>query len=448
MSTFTPSNGCSESTGNNSVLIAQLEKQVKDLQDSLNNVNATLSGEIAATAADIDVVAADLQNTINGIVATVTALTNTKQDKLTANVDYATPASVQNAVAPKADTSAVDTLSLRVTNNKTTSDSHYQELLHLIGDLQERATELESYSEKLRLNNSEYYLKLNEAILGLIKFVNYTDFTQIDPTQLVYTDVNGIRYYIFGQLSNDWQHSNYTPVNGNLAKAATVYLKYQNTRGFDAVINATCTETATGYAGSITATVSKGRYTWDGLAFHLLESTTYNEGKRVIYLAFTCTNSLPEYVAGGLAESSIYVWGIDFIPIGDASSVMPVEAVIKTAEIPYASDSVTVMSDFVASSISFTQVPTLVEGNDSYIMISQKQLSALIPVGLCMNMWLNPPSAVTIPEGWLVCDGRNIADIKELSTAEKNILAQRIGSDKLPEADNMIILAYYPFARS
>lgn len=448
MSTFTPSNGCSESTGNNSVLIAQLEKQVKDLQDSLNNVNAALSGEIAAAAADIDVVAADLQNTINGIVATVTALTNTKQDKLTANVDYATPASVQNAVAPKADTSTVDTLSLRVTNNKTTSDSHYQELLHLIGDLQERATELESYSEKLRLNNSEYYLKLNEAILGLIKFVNYTDFTQIDPTQLVYTDVNGIRYYIFGQLSNDWQHSNYTPANGNLAKAATVYLKYQNTRGFDAVINATCTETATGYVGSITATVSKGRYTWDGLALHLLESTTYNEGKRVIYLAFTCTNSLPEYVAGGLAESSIYVWGIDFIPIGDASSVMPVEAVIKTAEIPYASDSVTVMSDFVASSISFTQVPTLVEGNDSYIMISQKQLSALIPVGLCMNMWLNPPAAVTIPEGWLACDGRNIADIKELSTVEKNILAQRIGSDKLPEADNMIILAYYPFARS
>ena len=70
MSTFTPSNGCSESTGNNSVLIAQLEKQVKDLQDSLNNVNATLSGEIAATAADIDTVAADLQNTINSISAT------------------------------------------------------------------------------------------------------------------------------------------------------------------------------------------------------------------------------------------------------------------------------------------------------------------------------------------------------------------------------------------
>jgi len=448
MSTFTPSNGCSEITGNNSVLIAQLERQVKDLQDSLNNVNATLSGEIAATAADIESVEASLQNTINSISATVTAITNTKQDKLTANVDYATPASVQNAVAPKADSTIVDTLSTRVTNNKTASDNQYQELLRLIGDLQERATELESYSEKLRLNNSEYYLKLNEAILGLIKFVNYTDFTQIDPTQLVYTDVNGIRYYIFGQLSNDWQHSSYTPAKGNLSKAATIYLKYQNTRGFDAVINATCTETATGYAGSLNATVSKGRYTWDGLAFHLLESTTYDEGKRVIYLAFTCTNSLPEYVAGGLAESSIYVWGIDFIPIGDASSVMPVEAVIKTAEIPYASDSVTVMSDFVANTISFTQVPTLVEGEDSYIMISQKQLSALIPIGLCMNMWLNPPSAITIPEGWLACDGRNIADIKELSTVEKNILAQRIGSDKLPEADNMIILAYYPFARS
>jgi len=68
------------------------------------------------------------------------------------------------------------------------------------------------------------------------------------------------------------------------------------------------------------------------------------------------------------------------------------------------------------------------------------------PIGLIASWWVdaNP----NIPEGWYKCDGRRIIDLSDMSTAEKVRLATVLGNeDRIPVADNMIILGYYPFAR-
>lgn len=447
MSTFTPNNGCAESPVGYGVTVQQLKEQVQNLTSAVNNIAASMSESDTQHDNRITELSAELSNHVSRINAAITTLTNSKQNTLEAGVDYATPVTVQSAVTNKADVAEVNTLQEQVASNTQTAIRNKAELLTLISSLQNTVSELTSYSERLHLNNVEDYLKLNHAILGVYKAVNYVDFTKIDPTYLVYTDVGGIRYYIFGQLSDNWQHSDYVPAAGNRAKPATIYLKYQNTAGFDAVINAVCTETAHGYNGSITATVSKARYTWEGLAFHLLESTSFDNGRRVIYLAFTCTQSLPEHVAGGLARPAIYAWGTDFIPLKNGSSIMPIETVVKTAVIPFASDAVTVMSDIVINNMTFTQLPEYVEDEKRYILLSAKQLDTLMPVGICMNMWLEPRNHGAIPEGWHACDGMSINDITELTNAEKQHLTERLGSSTLPVADNMIVLCYYACAR-
>lgn len=68
------------------------------------------------------------------------------------------------------------------------------------------------------------------------------------------------------------------------------------------------------------------------------------------------------------------------------------------------------------------------------------------PIGLIASWWIdaNP----NIPEGWYKCDGRRITDLSDMSATEKARLATVLGNeDRIPVADNMIILGYYPFAR-
>lgn len=68
------------------------------------------------------------------------------------------------------------------------------------------------------------------------------------------------------------------------------------------------------------------------------------------------------------------------------------------------------------------------------------------PIGLIASWWIdaNPD----IPEGWYKCDGRRITDLSDMSATEKARLATVLGNeDRIPVADNMIILGYYPFAR-
>lgn len=448
MSTFTPSNGCCDNSNVDSVAIKQLQSQIDSLIAAVDNLNADLASHEQSLVSSVDTHGVNTKygnvlGAISRLEATVDSLASTEYvDDSVAGL--ASTSYVDTAVAGKATSASVAELAGTVASNKDSVDGDIATLTDSIRQLQAAVATLQSYSDEINAD----FLRINKVILAVTKFVNYTDFTKIDPVGLVYTDVEGIRYYIFGKLSDDWTQSNYTPARGNLSKPATIYLKYQNTNGFDAVINAVCTETADGYAGSMTATVSKGSFTWEGLSFHLLESTSYDEGKHVIYTAFTCAQSLPEYIAGGLAENMIYAWGTDFVPLYNPTSVMPVEAIVCTAEIPYSSNAVTVMSDIVVNNITFTQLPTYEEGENSYPMISLKQLAEFLPIGLCMNMWLNPPSAVNIPAGWLACDGRTIANIDELTADEKATLSRMLGSTTLPVADNMIVLAYYPFARS
>lgn len=68
------------------------------------------------------------------------------------------------------------------------------------------------------------------------------------------------------------------------------------------------------------------------------------------------------------------------------------------------------------------------------------------PIGLIASWWIdaNP----NIPEGWYKCDGRRITDLSDMSATEKARLVTVLGNeDRIPVADNMIILGYYPFAR-
>ena len=463
MSTFTPNNGYGEVGGNVAKDITELKAAVEALYTSVTTLNQELGAHTSQYVSNVDVHGVNskfdnLLNTINidieRLSQRITSLGESKQDAFDLT-EYAKTSQLNS----KANSSTVTALRETVEDNYTALHDIDESLASQITALQAAIATLSSYTTEMPLNNIETFLKLNKVVLATAKLAKHADFTDIRPTHLVYTEFNGEKYYIIGRLSNDWSDSIYKPLGTNQSKPATIYLKYVNTNGFDAVINAVCSETdASGYTGSICATVTKGASTWRELAFHLLESTQAN-GKRDVYLAFSCLQSLPEYVQGDnivddgtsatLTHSTIFAWGIDFEPLYDTpgSLLLPAEDIVCTAIIPYESEAVTVMSDVVANNIKFTSLPTYEEDTNSYLMISSQQVEALFPVGLCMNMWLNPESAVTIPEGWLRCDGREIANISEMTTAEKQRLVTNLGSTTLPVADNMIVLAYYSFAR-
>lgn len=82
--------------------------------------------------------------------------------------------------------------------------------------------------------------------------------------------------------------------------------------------------------------------------------------------------------------------------------------------------------------------------DDSTITVNAVKKTS--PIGLIASWWVdaNP----NIPEGWYKCDGRRIIDLSDMSATEKARLATVLGNeDRIPVADNMIILGYYPFAR-
>lgn len=450
MSTFT--NGSCCSGGGSSAIdikIASLIAQVSALNDALTTLSNTVNTHTASTVTSLDVHGvntkySDVLTSIVSINNSISNILSNKQDNMTAvhtltedgTGYYNTPKSIKDAIDAINTTVADKQDSLVAFDNADNYDSwqNYhsdsfvtpagikEALDNQINLLATRLDTIDSY-----LSDDGVITSLQHTLYALINVRQTIDFTNIDKTTAVPITIDGVKYYIFAELSNDWSQSSFAPADNNKMKAGTIYVKYQDTDGFDAVIDATVSRTSEGLSGALTATVSKAAGTWAGLSFSILGSTSAT-GTSVAYLAFTCDNTF----ASG---TDLYVWGIDYKPVTSTSIQLSV-ALITTAEMSTDSAAATLMSDLVVSNMDFTERPTY----NGDALASVADMKGLLPLG-SMVMWWS--EQVAVPAGWSACDGKTVTQATQ-TTEQADALKVALGnSDNLPIADNTIMLCYY-----
>jgi len=149
-------------------------------------------------------------------------------------------------------------------------------------------------------------------LLGTLYAKKYIDFTcwQTVSAQFAGTgtteDTATSGLYLLGKMSTNWEDDD-DPIE--LPKPCRVYVKYNNTKQMDAIIDAIVSDGK----GSIQAIVSKSEGLFDDLRFHVIHGTTVG-GKASTYIALS-TSSL-----GGISTLNVRVAGVNFIPL-DADGV-------------------------------------------------------------------------------------------------------------------------------
>lgn len=211
-------------------------------------------------------------------------------------------------------------------------------------------------------------------ILGKIHALKIIDFTQFAEVNAQFagtgamndTVTNGL--YVLGKLSSDWTNQGNAPTT-NIFKAARAYIKYENTKPFDAIVDMCCSTNGTDFNGAITAQVSKGANEWTGLQFHLV-SATDNKGEKAIYLCISADGLAKD--AYNSSALNFLVAGVNFIPLDEdtAKRVQTVHLCASTVDISTDNSATTALTSLTADSAKVKKIITdyIVDTKDNSIM--------------------------------------------------------------------------------
>lgn len=343
MSTFTQWNGPQGASGASTKDITGLIDAYNSLSTLLNNHIDEKASGTGSTVHDIRSYVEDklttLSNSINAVIATLTTkdyTDSTFATKTTLN-SYVQSSTLEDYASKDA---LNEYLKTSIYNTKIASlDSVISELQTAVTDFNDTAARAKAVISSDLKNVAAETITATACLIGILHAKQYIDFTTWKQFTAQFagtgsfdtTGTNGI--YILGQLSEDWDidapDDNYKP------KAARAYVKYVNSKPFDAIIDMTATGMM---SGSLTANVSMGDSPWSNMKFHLLHGTD-SSGKQHIYLGVS---------ADGLSTQSleVRVAGVNFIPGNTLNAV--------TTELTH----VTVGNGFCASGVLLDSIAT------------------------------------------------------------------------------------------
>ena len=442
--------------------VAPTDTVVHGIKAALDALKADLEGEITLRATKNEV--NDIRGTIDTL-ATKQALQNAQQ-------------SLGEQIASKADASTVNAKADRVEVNSLRSFAETTRL-----DLDSLITAWNFFKAKCDVDSATNTLfnttvESTKALIGKIQARKLIDFVEWSEVNAQYagtgsqtdTSTNGL--YVLGKLSSNWDKQP-NPPSSNKFKAARAFIKYENTKPFDAIIDMSCTKTGNGWTGAIRAQVSKEKGVWHGMQFHLVHATD-NSGEDAIYLCIS---------ADGLAKDSynssalnFFVAGINFIPLDEddakriqvvtecactatvssdsedsfATSEISVEEIhsdaYKDLEDEYILNVVTAIDELTQEKykvlyvgdaekqpfkdIVFVQKPSFFNPETEKLdyFVTGADIEEIFPVG-GMIRWLDD---VEVPNGWHRTDGTEI-------NPKYTLLRERLHSDTYPVEENTII---------
>ena len=187
-------------------------------------------------------------------------------------------------------------------------------VIKTLAKLDEMVSTLKEHADLLAAEGTDEVTATFEKVVSSAKYLlgtlyakKYIDFTSWQHVSAQFagtgttadTATSGL--YLLGKMSTNWEHDD-KPIE--LPKPCRVYVKYNNTKQMDAIIDATVSDGK----GSIQAIVSKNEGLFDNLRFHIIHGTDIS-GKACTYIALS-TSSL-----GGIATLDIRVAGVNFIPL-------------------------------------------------------------------------------------------------------------------------------------
>lgn len=187
-------------------------------------------------------------------------------------------------------------------------------IIKTLSDLDDMVATLNEHAELLAAEGTNAMTATFEKVVSSAKYLlgtlyakKYIDFTSWQTVNAQFagtgtvTDAKTSGLYLLGKMSTNWEHDD-NPIE--LPKPCRVYVKYNNTKQMDAIIDATVSDGK----GSIQANVSKSEGLFNDLRFHILHGTSVS-GKECTYIALS-TSSL-----GGIATLNVRVTGVNFIPL-------------------------------------------------------------------------------------------------------------------------------------
>jgi len=306
--------------------------------------------------------------------------------------------------------------------------------------------------------------------VGALHIKSTADFTRWEKVTMQYAgtgaanDTSTYGLYIIGRLSSDWGDCD--DELGSTAKSCRVYLKYRNSKPFDAIIDVALADNE---HACIQALVSKTTTDyWKGLRFHVIHATDTSDNKDSVYLALSTEEERrPE-------ELEVLIAGTNFMPGGKVSKVytrlaitapMPLDsnaAILTAGSLTLDSIAISVLKDkddvpFMQSATytdsEGTEQKELLIGNEAFrrLRLSRRPVLlgedgvehpfvtdadidslAMLSVGSIIQ-WaafeeirdgnnVVMRRAINVPEGWYATDGTSIPVLGNEALAEKGIL--------------------------
>ena len=482
MSAFTQDNG--PGYGYSGSAVAGLTKLI----EAFNSLSSKLNTHIEATA-PTDAAVHGIKTALDALKAELNAAIqqratiNSVQEIRAELDDYATKQALSNAqqslntlIAQKADSSDVET---------KVDKTEYHALESLTQNIQNQLEQLnaawDAFNTKYDASTEDRVLfnsivATTKTFLGAFnarKMIDFTEWKEVNAQfagtgSATDTSTNGL--YVLGKLSDNWSHQPNAPQQSSF-KAARAFIKYENTKPFDAIVDMTCTKVSSGWLGSIRAQVSKEKNKWSGMQFHLVHGTD-KEGVSSIYLCISADGLAKD--AFNSSALNFFVAGINFIPLDEDSAkrVQIVDACACTSTVSDDTENSYVMSNITATSvltdklldaedekllevvtaidditrekykvlyigdaekqpfkdIVFTQKPSFYSNQSLQYFVTDKDIEEIFPVG-GMIRWLDD---VEVPDGWHRTDGSSI-------DPSYTLLRKRIHSDAYPVEENTII---------
>ena len=499
MSTFTQFNGPQGASGPSA-------KDITALIDAYNNLSVKLTTHIAAntpTDAAVHGIVAyvnDVKTQLEAIIGAKAAITTLNDVKAVADAAAtkeslsAAITNMQQLIANKADTSA---LAVKADTVITTNISDE------LSDLTDVVNNLKAEYDKLSGHITDTTTKLAfdcaiesaTFLVGKLRAFSIVDFTKWAHFSAPFAGTGGMPdtatkgAFIIGCLSLNWSGDN-TPEEKFSHKAARVYIKYVNTKPFDAICDMAVSRTDEGYVGSLSVHLAKKSGTWKDLAFHLLHGTNSNH-KECVYLAISADGL--SSVGGDYSNTNFRACGENFLPVGEDGYVTPTgmlecitSAIIGTnasnivgidnlrlnqlwspnyfdgdgfnllrvvSKIDPDDDSTyrqVFIGDAKHDEITFIKRPSMIIENDqgeqlqAYFVTAQDIINVSLPVGAIIR-WApmdDDGTLKNIPYGYLACDGSLVSNVDYPELCEL-LGFDEFGMSALPNESHSIIKAKF-----
>jgi hypothetical protein len=249
----------------------------------------------------------------------------------------------------------------------------------LASDIAVVAADLQSYINLLQSDTATLNVSINtirDIRTGKIRLDTLIDYNKWSlsalPIRPITNEVGGNAVVILGYLSPEWfaDFAN-QPKPEQHRKSARAWLKFANTRPWNAIVDMTVNFplNGTNINGSLTALASKttnrqeygNPNKYPPLRFGLYKGTSRDSGKILIYLGviveetygFTYDSSF-----AGTGPIQCYVAGINFIAMGDAMLDNPNGGVSKIAEVDVTKDGQFSVTNLNAQTINVNQLVT------------------------------------------------------------------------------------------